>query len=194
MNDNFRIIEGYNAAYRVSRNGEVHSAWTRKGRKCLISDAWRPMKPIRRHGYATVNLSQGGGKKVARPIHRLVLEAFVGPCPEGFHACHNDGEPRHNSVENLRWDTPQANNDDKRLHGTMCRGEAARHAKLREQDVLEIRRLRSEGHTASSLADRFAVSVRNIRAIVSGRSWRHLLPPDRAVAPDVQVAYLRGAA
>jgi len=194
MNDYFRIIEGFNSAYRVSKGGEVQSSWTRRGRSCSIGGPWRPLTPIARHGYRTVNLTLGGGLKQARSVHRLVLETFVGPCPHGLVCCHNDGDPTNNCLENLRWGTYQSNSEDKLRHGTMCRGEAARHAKLRKLDVLEIRRLRSEGHSASSLADRFNISPRNVRVIVSGRSWRHLLPHEDQPGLHVEGVGLRGAA
>ena len=51
-------------------------------------------------------------------IHSLVLEAFVGPRPEGYVACHNNGIPTDNRAENLRWDTQANNNNDKITHGT----------------------------------------------------------------------------
>lgn len=192
MNNYFRPIKGY-PAYRIGATGEVQSSWRRKGVVCSIGDTWKPLKQINRHGYHHVALAGGGTKKIFS-VHRLVLEQFVGPCPEGMVGCHCDGNPANNCLNNLRWDTPKANSDDKLLHGTMCRGEAARHAKLREHDVLEIRRLRSEGHSTSSLADRFEVSVRNIRTIVSGRSWRHLLSPEERPAPQAEGVGLRGAA
>ncbi len=50
--------------------------------------------------------------------HRAVLLAFVGPCPEGMEACHNNGDPLDNRVENLRWDTRSNNTLDKVAHGT----------------------------------------------------------------------------
>jgi hypothetical protein len=49
------------------------------------------------------------GRKETRRIHRVVLEAFVGPAPEGTFGCHIDGNPANNRLSNLRWDT-QANN------------------------------------------------------------------------------------
>lgn len=51
-------------------------------------------------------------------VHRAVLSAFVGDCP-GAHACHNDGDPRNCSLENLRWDTAKGNHADRWEHGTM---------------------------------------------------------------------------
>lgn len=50
-------------------------------------------------------------------VHRLVLEAFVGPCPSGCEGCHYDGNPANNIVSNLRWDTTKNNCLDKRRHG-----------------------------------------------------------------------------
>lgn len=53
-----------------------------------------------------------------RYVHRLVLEAFVGPCPPGMETCHNNGDRFDNRLENLRWDTPSNNGRDKAKHGT----------------------------------------------------------------------------
>lgn len=119
------------------------------------------------------------GREDAFRIHRLVLLTFVGPAPEGMLGLHNDGNASNNRLENLRWDSPKANSEDARRHGKLCRGEAARHAKLREADVLEIRRLRDEGLTMAELAARFGVSKDNIGMIIHRRSWRHLLPGDQ---------------
>lgn len=178
MDDNFRPIEGY-PGYRISFTGEVQSCWVRRGRVALLSDSWRTLKPIYRRRYLTVNLTRGSGKKTSRSIHSLVLEAFLGPRPHGLICCHADGNPLNNDLGNLRWDTPKANSDDKLRHGTLCRGEAARHARLKDSNVMEIRRLRAGGHSVSSLADRFGIGQGNVRAIVQGRSWRHLLPSDK---------------
>lgn len=51
-------------------------------------------------------------------VHVLVLEAFVGPRPEGMACCHNDGDGQNNTLANLRWDTYSSNNHDLVRHGT----------------------------------------------------------------------------
>jgi len=51
-------------------------------------------------------------------VHRLVLEAFIGPAPKGTICCHNDGDPTNNRLENLRWDTHSSNTRDAIRHGT----------------------------------------------------------------------------
>lgn len=68
---------------------------------------------ISKNGYHYVNLDG-----IPKTIHCFVLEAFVGPCPEGMEACHWDGIRSNNRLPNLRWDTPKANHEDSVRHGT----------------------------------------------------------------------------
>lgn len=182
MKDEFRPVEGY-PGYRVSRDGRVDSCWTRRGRLCVPTETWRPLKPILRGGYLTVNLARGG-KKSARRIHRLVLAAFVGPCPPGMVACHNDGDRANNDLSNLRWDTQKANADDTLRHGMRVLGSRCRASKLTEDDVVQIRRLRADGGVIGDLSVRFGVSKDNIKAIVYRRSWRHL--PDGHIGEGIK--------
>lgn len=50
-------------------------------------------------------------------LGRLVLETFVGPCPEGMECCHNDDNSYNNVLSNLRWDTRRANLLDRFRNG-----------------------------------------------------------------------------
>lgn len=72
-------------------------------------------------GHLTVHL---GNKKQKWNVgvHRLVLEAFVGQCPDGMECCHNNGIANDNRLENLRWDTHENNNKDRKLHGKYPKG------------------------------------------------------------------------
>jgi hypothetical protein len=182
MDAQIQPIEGF-LFYRVSRDGEVQSCW---GRRCRNRQkgTWQPLKPIRRDGgYYSVNLHREG-KKTARYIHHLVLETFVGPRPPGLVCRHLDGDPSHNHVGNLRWGTYAENEADKFIHGTRVRGSAAARSKLREEQVVEIRSERSAGVPIRQLAAHHGVSHQTIRAVVSGNTWRHLLPdePERDAA------------
>ena len=174
MEIQYRPIEGF-PGYRIRSDGVVESCWRRGGRNSSLTESWRPLRPTPQHrGHLAVSLARGG-EKHTRHVHRLVMEAFAGPCPEGMECCHNDGDPANNRLDNLRWDTRKANMDDMLRHGTRRMGSRA-HAKLREEDVREIRRLKAAGVPMDQLAASFGVSRPNIEAIVYRRSWRHLGP------------------
>lgn len=49
--------------------------------------------------------------------YRLVLKAFVGPCPPGMEALHWDDDLNNNSLENLRWGTRTDNMRDMSRNG-----------------------------------------------------------------------------
>ena len=57
------------------------------------------------------------GQRTTLYVHRMVLEVFSGPCPDGMEGCHADGDPSNNKLSNLRWDTKQANAKDTRDAG-----------------------------------------------------------------------------
>lgn len=108
-------IPGYEGSYEVSDRGRVRSL----DRIVVRSDG----REIRCKGKV---LSQGVHPKgylgvrlcgKTKKVHRLVLEAFVGPCPDGMECCHNNGIPGDNKLTNLRWGTRIENAADVRRHG-----------------------------------------------------------------------------
>jgi hypothetical protein len=73
----------------------------------------RDAKPDRRDGYARVSLATASGRYRTHKVHRLVLEAFVGPCPDGMECLHSpDATRTNNRLDNLRWGTHQDNVDE----------------------------------------------------------------------------------
>ena len=115
--------------YDVSDQGRIRSYRKRtyhtgvKGCDWVLdSKPQRILKPKFTVGYLTVSLSIGG-RRYTFNIHRLLLLAFVGQCPPGMEACHDDGIRHHCTLDNLRWDTTSNNHLDKRKHGTDPRGE-----------------------------------------------------------------------
>ncbi|MFG3014335.1 HNH endonuclease [Streptomyces cinerochromogenes] len=119
-------------------------------------------------GYLTVSLgsrAHGTGRQVS--LHRLTLWAFAGPPPgPGYDCDHVDGDPFNNDVSNLRWLGARENRSKA--------GSANAAAKLTEDEMREIRRLRLEGATGVCLAKRYGVSPTMISAIVRRRAWTHI--------------------
>lgn len=74
----------------------------------------RLLKPHKNHdGYMRLRLPIG-----MKFVHVLVLESFICPRYGNLQVCHNNGIPDDNRLENLRWDTPKNNVNDRRFHGT----------------------------------------------------------------------------
>lgn len=117
----WRPVVGWEDSYEVSDRGRIRSLdrYRRKGPRPRVLVRGRVMKPkARKNGYYEIALSSPGAGYRYRLIHRLVLEAFIGPCPRGWEGCHNDGDPAHNHLTNLRWDTFSNNKLDMVRHGT----------------------------------------------------------------------------
>lgn len=68
---------------------------------------------VREDGYVICGIN----KKTYR-VHRLVLETFVGDCPEGMDARHLVNDKLNNSIDNLKWGTRQEQIADMKAAGT----------------------------------------------------------------------------
>jgi len=113
----WKDIPGYEGFYQVSDQGQVKSVerigvnGTFVPERILRPDTANPGR------YERVTLF-GGPSRQRCQVHRLVMLAFIGPCPEGLECCHNDGHPGNNALSNLRYDTKSANARDRRRHGS----------------------------------------------------------------------------
>lgn len=173
-NENWKPIKGYEGLYEVSSLGRVRSLDRLNSRGHSIAGRVLSPGPCGPDlAYRMVRLSKGGVAR-ACAVHRLVLETFRGPCPEGMEACHGNGNGADNRLENLRWDTSKRNKADKRAHGTVPVGERHHNAKLTELDVRRIFRLRGEGRTQRAIAAELGVSVSRVCVILKRREWRHV--------------------
>lgn len=156
--------------YEVSSSGKVRSRRRRGAAGILL----RPREG-NKHGHKTVVL-YAGGRRTRRDlwIHRLVLEAFVGPCPDGMECRHLNGNPADNRLENLCWGTHAENMRDRVSHGTSNQGERNGRAKLSRSEVVLIKRLSKSGTPTNSLAKMFQVSRTAVYDIVNRRKWKHV--------------------
>lgn len=179
----WKPVTGYEGLYEVSDHGRVRSL-DRRDRMGRFYKG-RVLRPRRlKHGYLRVNLCFNGSSE-ARYVHRLVLEAFVGPCPEGMQACHfPDRDPANNRRSNLRWDAVKANGEDRVRHGTAHRprGERCGRAKLTEEIALSMFRMREEGRTLREIAQACGTGIRNVQRILSGERWPHLAESRKTAA------------
>ena len=157
--------------YFVIADGEMWSS--RRGK-------WVRLKPSRKHngGYEIYKLAMGYGNRCkCRTVylHRSILEEYVGPCPEGMEACHNDGDPTNNCLENLRWDTHRNNGFDSYKHGKHPdrRGSLHPQSKLTESDLPKARKLREQGLSYAKIGKVFGVHGQTMMLALKGLQWKH---------------------
>lgn len=164
-------IDGFDG-YRIDRDGMAWSCWTRNGHQPrIIGHEWHRLRAAPDgDGYLGVNLYRGG-RNHRRKIHLLVLHAFVGPRPDGMQGCHNNGIVSDCALGNLRWDTPGANQRDRRAHGTDPRGERSGVAKLTAESARSIRASLAAGDLQRHIAARFGVAPSTVSGIKSRRLW-----------------------
>ena len=172
----WRDVPGYKGMYRVSDRGRVKSL----GRHITRIRYGKPYTSYKKEKilflqectsqHLVTKLSNDGGYKNVF-VHRLVLEAFVGPCPEGMEGCHENGDGTDNRLTNLRWDTHKANHADSVRHGRVRRGELAPSAKLTAYDVLAIRSDCENGVTHRDIARTYGISVAHVSRIRNAKEW-----------------------
>lgn len=182
-NEIWKPIAGFDG-YEVSNYGNVRSYW-KKQSGYHGKNPPRIMPEVQRYlvgqvavtGY--IQYSFTVCKKTRRfYAHAPVLDAFVGPRPSGYDACHNDSNPSNNYVENLRWDTRKNNMADAialdHMHGggkNHARAERNGNATLTNQQVLDIRAMCDSGARNVDVAKAFNITEALVWKIKSRYSW-----------------------
>lgn len=117
------------------------------------------------------------GKSKSKYIHRAVLEAFIGPCPEGMECRHLDRDKYNNRLPNLCWGTSKENGEDQVRHGVSKNPAKAHHhehhplAKIDRDKSAAIQRLLASGMSQMQIASRFGVVQSVISQINLGKHW-----------------------
>lgn len=176
----WKAIAGTHGRYEVSNYGEVRS-WVLRG-----SNNWkrlsepRTLTPVLRMRYPSVRIPIGGKPKSVR-IHTLVMEAFVGPRPEGMEVAHLDGCRDNNRIDNLRWCTHKENMQHMGPQGVYFKFRPHQ-SKLSPLDAIEIRRRckhgkigpRHQKDSPMALAKEFGVKPGAIWKVLYRESFKYV--------------------
>lgn len=112
-------------------------------------------------------------KHFNKRIHRLVAETFI-PNPAILpQVNHKDGNKLNNHISNLEWVTNNENMKKSAELGLHWRGEKHLSAKLKEYQVLEIRKL-LKYKKPHKIAVLYKVTASTIYAIKNNKTWRHI--------------------
>jgi hypothetical protein len=168
----WKDVVGCEGSYEISNHGRVRSlarTVQRRYRNGYRLQTVRAalLRPCFRTKYPTVTLI---GRK-SRSVHSLVLEAFVGPRPEGHEGLHGDGNRTNNHLSNLRWGTSKENKEDAIKHGVWTHGEMVGCAKLTDEAV---RAIRASSETLEYFAQRFGVTIQAVSLARNYRTWKHV--------------------
>ena len=132
-----------------------------------------------RQGYKKVCVKTLEGIK-NKLVHRLVLEAWIGPCPDGCVTNHKSGDKTDNRLENLEYCTQSENMAHSYGYGLSPKpptkqGSACRLSKLNEEKVLAIRSSsdRKPGYL-KRLAELYGITPPTVSKILLRQTWTHI--------------------
>ncbi len=154
------ILEGH---YAVSDQGRLRrikpDRFGRQSKKLMHPS-------IVGRGYLSIMPSLAGHQQRRYYVHRLVTEAFLGPCPPKQEVNHKNGRKRDNRLTNLEYVSRTANCRHARDLGIKigC-------TKLTPKDVAAIRRLRQSGQAVRHLSSRFGVNKSTIWCLLRRATW-----------------------
>lgn len=179
--EEWRPVVGWEGLYEVSSWGNVntveHRAPSRGGVGFKTVPGMRRKTQLNRHGYPVVCLRHGKIVQL-RTVHRMVVEAFIGPIPDGMNTNHLDGVRSNNRLQNLEICTASENHLHRCRVMGRGRGETHNLAILNNEKVIAIRaeyaaRKRNYGACAD-LGRKYGVSSAVIQSVVTGRNWKHV--------------------
>lgn len=173
MEEIWKSVVGWEKTYEVSSFGRVKSF------DRLVPAGWgsnrratgRILTNTFSLGYCYVFLSDANNRKRCR-VHKLVLEAFVGPRPEKYVANHINGNKKDNRIENLEWVTSSENE----YHSYRVLGKISSKRKLSLDNIIEIRESYKSGKWSyAALARKFNVCRPTITRLIKGITWKGVI-------------------
>lgn len=137
---------------------------------------WLWQGAVDSRGYGVMGL--GGRKLGVGRVHRLSWEMVNGPIPPNALICHHCDVKQCVRPDHLYLGTKRTNAADAQERGQMStgkrhpvpRGMAHWKAKLTDEQVADIRRLRADGQTLHVIGQTFGISEAHVSRIAKGLS------------------------
>jgi len=180
MKEIWKDIKNYEGLYRVSNRGRVKSLYD--GRHKIKREKMLTLFK-KNTGYYQVTLSKNKNKTFFS-VHRLVLSAFSGLCPNGMICLHLDDDGTNNNIENLKWGTYSENSRQMVARGRnldfirSIQGEKNPQAKLTGKDIIDIRKTAKKENKKRGWCVKLAISYKVSHSLISmvagGKRWDHI--------------------
>ena len=141
---------------------------------------WKRAKNV--GGYGVFTLANGP----SLTAHRVAYALVYGDIPTGLCVCHRCDNRACCNPAHLFLGTIAENNADRARKGRngdprrtgfstgAAQGERNRHAKLKEQDVKDIRKAVANGACQAELARQYGIANQNLWNLVHHRTWKHV--------------------
>jgi len=129
-------------------------------------ECWEWMAARTDEGYGAFSI-----QRTSIVAHRFSWELMHGKLPEGMLVCHKCDNPPCVNPHHLFLGTQKRNMEDKVQKGRAARGSKIGNAVLKENDVIEIKRLLECGLGPTEIARMYKVSQGAIMCIKSKRNW-----------------------
>lgn len=133
------------------------------------ADCWVWTGKLTKFGYIRIRRS----KKLFL-AHRWIWSLIHGDIPHGMKICHHCDNRSCVRPEHLFLGTQAENIADMIAKRRHLMGEKRHSSKLIEEDIRQIRLLKTTGLSNDKIAVRFGVSTPTIWSIVNGRKWKHV--------------------
>lgn len=169
--EEWRPVVGYEGRYEVSDLGRVRSldSITPDRNGMMRRHRGRILSIAVGNRYPHINIRKDATTDETLKIHRMVLDAFVGPRPLGQECRHLDGNSQNCRLSNLAWGTHSENIEDCFAHGCYAMGERNPAAKLSDAAAQEIVRLRkTTSLSGAALGKLFGLHKSTVLRICAG--------------------------
>jgi hypothetical protein len=125
-------------------------------------------------GYSQIAI---GNNKRAMGAHRFIWKQCFGEIPEGMFVCHKCDNPKCINPEHLFLGTQKDNMKDMAKKGRSMWGEKHRSAKLKKEQVIEIKnKLKNYKYgLVHKIAKEYGISDREISSIKNNKKWKKIL-------------------
>lgn len=121
MQTEWRDIPGFKGRYKISDRGDIYRySFINRWNKFIGAGPQRTGP--NRAGYYTTQLSHPDRGQATYLVHRLMLEAFIGPS-DGRQGLHRNDIRDDNRLANLYWGSPKSNGQD-RIRNRLTRRKA----------------------------------------------------------------------
>jgi len=163
--EEWRAVPGYEGLYEVSDQGRVKSL-----KRPYVPQTRILSGPIPDQ-YQDIALSNCGKQRHVS-LHVLIMEVFVGPCPEDMIVDHINHKKHDNRLENLQFITQFENVNRATDFLGLTNGVRAR---LTEQQVRALRAEWATGrYSYTEMAARYGVSYSTAEACIKRQTYKHI--------------------